>query len=108
MNQTTTLKSNSQFLPIDGVMAGTTRFNDIYGDCYISGADAVSFCITPRRVWADIAAMKGFIEGGDFTGIISMRVVDRNNVDSVKRAYVATDLNGDARALGRRCHRNES
>ncbi|KAJ9656097.1 hypothetical protein H2201_008648 [Coniosporium apollinis] len=52
------------------------RFNEVYGDCYISG----------------------FIEGGDFTGIVSIRILDRSKVDktsaSIKSA-LSTGSKGD-------------
>ncbi|KAF1994444.1 hypothetical protein P154DRAFT_476000 [Amniculicola lignicola CBS 123094] len=61
VNQTTTLLEDCKFKPINNIKPGSSRFNDIYGDCYISG----------------------FIEGGEFTGIISMRALDRSKVDNV-------------------------
>lgn len=61
MNQTTTVDETCEFQPLENVMPGTAAFNDAFGDCYISG----------------------FIQGGDFNGIISMRVVDRSKVEAV-------------------------
>lgn len=57
VNQTQTLEDGCEFQAMDGVPFGTDQFNQVYGDCYISG----------------------FIEGGEFTGIVSMRVVDKTN-----------------------------
>lgn len=59
VNQTQSLEDGCLFQPIDDVVAGSAHFNQVYGDCYISG----------------------FIEGGDFTGIISMKALDRSNKD---------------------------
>ncbi|KAF5004996.1 hypothetical protein FDECE_8521 [Fusarium decemcellulare] len=58
-NQTTLIKSNARFVPMKGIDPGSQMFHDSYGDSYISG----------------------FIEGGEFTGIISIKVIDRSNVD---------------------------
>ncbi|PSK46445.1 hypothetical protein B9Z65_5413 [Elsinoe australis] len=63
VNQTETIDDNCEFQGIDGVEPGKSAFNDILGNCYISG----------------------FIEGGDFTGIISMRVLDRSKTEEVKK-----------------------
>ncbi|RGP72591.1 hypothetical protein FLONG3_6599 [Fusarium longipes] len=60
-NQTTLIKSNAKFMPMKGVEPGSQRFNESYGDSYISG----------------------FIQGGEFTGIISIKVIDRTNVDLI-------------------------
>ncbi|KXJ88990.1 hypothetical protein Micbo1qcDRAFT_112687, partial [Microdochium bolleyi] len=64
INQTTTLKDSAKFLQMEGVRAGSPEFNDAFGDCYISG----------------------FIEGGDFNSIISMRCLDRSKTNSVIRS----------------------
>ncbi|KAH7038401.1 uncharacterized protein B0I36DRAFT_381409 [Microdochium trichocladiopsis] len=64
INQTTTLKDSAKFLQMDGVRAGSPEFNDAFGDCYISG----------------------FIEGGDFNSIISMRCLDRTKTNSIIRS----------------------
>ncbi|KAF2793408.1 hypothetical protein K505DRAFT_417828 [Melanomma pulvis-pyrius CBS 109.77] len=69
VNQTQSLEDGCLFQPIDDVVAGSSHFNQVYGDCYISG----------------------FIEGGDFTGIISMKALDRSNKDKtvkeIKNAF---------------------
>lgn len=61
MNQTTIVDETCEFQALENIMPGTAAFNDAFGDCYISG----------------------FIEGGDFNGIISMRVIDRSKIDTV-------------------------
>ena len=66
INQTTVLKNSAEFKPLKDVQPGSQAFNDAFGDCYISG----------------------FIEGGDFSSIISMRCLDRSKTSSVVRAYV--------------------
>lgn len=57
VNQTQTLEDGCKFNAMEGVPFGTDQFNQIYGDCFISG----------------------FIEGGEFTGIVSMKVIDQTN-----------------------------
>jgi hypothetical protein len=57
-NQTITSDSNAEFLPIEGINAGSATFNQTYGDSYISG----------------------FVNGGEFTGIVSIKVIDRSKV----------------------------
>ena len=32
-----TVEEDCQFQKVDGLLPGTTQFNDVYGDCYISG-----------------------------------------------------------------------
>ncbi|KAI8681752.1 hypothetical protein NCS55_00428200 [Fusarium keratoplasticum] len=63
-NQTTVIKENAEFQHIDGIEPGSTLFNESYGDSYISG----------------------FIKGGEFTGIISLKVLDRSRVESTVKA----------------------
>lgn len=64
INQTTVLESSAKFKPMKDVNPSSQAFNDAFGDCYISG----------------------FIEGGDFGSIISMRCLDRSKKDSVVRS----------------------
>ncbi|KAK5110590.1 hypothetical protein LTR85_000990 [Meristemomyces frigidus] len=61
VNQTTIVDETATFKKVDGILPGTADFNDRFGDCFISG----------------------FIEGGDFNGIVSMRVLDRSKTDDV-------------------------
>jgi hypothetical protein len=72
-NQTTLIKSNARFIPMSGVEPGTQAFNESYGDSYISG----------------------FIQGGEFTGIISVKVLDRSDVEltvkKIKNSLEAKD-----------------
>ncbi|KAM0265532.1 hypothetical protein ACHAPA_007683 [Fusarium lateritium] len=76
-NQTTLMKNNARFVPMKGIELGSQSFNDAYGDSYISG----------------------FIEGGEFTGIISIKVVDRSNVDlAVKKIKARLDIKGSSTA----------
>lgn len=37
VNQTMVLRDSAQFNPMVGYSPGTSKFNDAYGDCYISG-----------------------------------------------------------------------
>ncbi|RKL00769.1 hypothetical protein BFJ68_g12635 [Fusarium oxysporum] len=37
MSQITNLKGSARFLPIDGMEVGSPRFNETFGDSYISG-----------------------------------------------------------------------
>ncbi|KAI6859873.1 hypothetical protein KC323_g6413 [Hortaea werneckii] len=61
VNQTTIVDETATFQPVEGILPGSADFNERFGDCYISG----------------------FIEGGDFNGIVSMRVLDRSKTDEV-------------------------
>ncbi|KAF2014345.1 hypothetical protein BU24DRAFT_481786 [Aaosphaeria arxii CBS 175.79] len=53
-NQIISVNTKAEFNEIAGVIPGTPQFNDTYGDCYISG----------------------FIEGGEFNGIVSIKILD--------------------------------
>ncbi|KAF2221092.1 hypothetical protein BDZ85DRAFT_321052 [Elsinoe ampelina] len=64
VNQTTVIDEKCTFNAIEKIEPNTAAFNDAFGDCYISG----------------------FIEGGDFNGIISMRVLDRSKTEKVTTA----------------------
>ncbi|KAH8662562.1 hypothetical protein BX600DRAFT_399566, partial [Xylariales sp. PMI_506] len=75
-NQTTIIKDNAEFQKIEGIEPGTTLFNESYGDSYISG----------------------FIEGGEFTGIISLKVLDRTRVDSTIKTIKSSIDSGDKSA----------
>ncbi|KAK6526471.1 hypothetical protein TWF694_005057 [Orbilia ellipsospora] len=61
VNQTTVLEDTAEFHGMDRVLPGTEKFDEIYGDSFISG----------------------FIEGGDLLGIVSMKVLDRSKVSNV-------------------------
>lgn len=60
-NQVTTVDEYAEYEAMDSAPPGTAAFDEAYGDSYISG----------------------FITGGEFTGIISIKVIDRSNVRSV-------------------------
>ncbi|KAF7526536.1 hypothetical protein G7054_g10736 [Neopestalotiopsis clavispora] len=61
VNQTISTEDECEFQMLEGNEAATySRFNEIYGDSYISG----------------------FIEGGDFTGIVSIKVLGGQDVKS--------------------------
>ncbi|KAL6922421.1 hypothetical protein ACHAPO_010842 [Fusarium lateritium] len=65
VNQTISTEDECEFQKLDSNDAAMySRFNEIYGDSYISG----------------------FIEGGDFTGIVSIKVLDGNDVKSTVEA----------------------
>ncbi|KAH6871545.1 hypothetical protein B0T10DRAFT_363851, partial [Thelonectria olida] len=73
-NQTTLIKSNAKFIAMDGIEPGSQMLNDAYGDSYISG----------------------FIQGGEFTGIISIKVLDRSNVElTVNKIKANVDSTND-------------
>lgn len=57
-NQVWVSNDRAVFQPMVDTPPGTAPFNDAYGDCYISG----------------------FVTGGEFTGILSVKVIDRSNV----------------------------
>ncbi|KAK7427385.1 hypothetical protein QQZ08_006154 [Neonectria magnoliae] len=64
LNIVMTVKKTRSFRNIDGIEPGSTLFNKSYGDSYISG----------------------FIQGGEFTGIISLKILDRTQVESIVKA----------------------
>ena len=64
VNQTTVLKDSAKFQELSGMKLNPQFFNDVFGDCYISG----------------------FIEGGNFSSIISIRSLDRSKTNSVVQA----------------------
>ncbi len=70
VNQTIAIEDEATFMPLNSEDATAARFNDIYGDSYISG----------------------FIEGGDFSGIVSIKVIDRSNVSNVVNSIKASLL----------------
>ncbi|KAF5253555.1 hypothetical protein FANTH_1626 [Fusarium anthophilum] len=64
MSEITSLKGSARFLPIDGMEAGSLRFNETFGDSYISG----------------------FITGGLFISIISFIASDPDRKDKLIEA----------------------
>ncbi|KAF5538415.1 hypothetical protein FNAPI_11123 [Fusarium napiforme] len=64
MSKITSLKGSARFLPIDGMEAGSARFNETFGDSYISG----------------------FITGGLLTSIISFVSSDPDRKDKLIEA----------------------
>ncbi|KAI6777470.1 hypothetical protein HG530_001415 [Fusarium avenaceum] len=86
-NQTTLIKNNASFVPMKGIEPASQAFNESYGDSYISG----------------------FIEGGEFTGIISIKVVDRSNVNlTVKKIKAKLDAQGSSTATEFTLNGNDS
>ena len=65
-NPTSTVPDEMTFQPIEGL--DPTRFTEVYGDCFISG----------------------FIEGGEFSAIISIKVNDKSKVSAIKAAAEAS------------------
>ena len=61
VNQTTVVEDSAEFKSLQDVSPGSQAFNEAFGDCYISG----------------------FINGGEFNSIISMRCLDRSKTSSV-------------------------
>lgn len=59
-NQTIMTDGDANFQPMTDMQAGSAAFNQTYGDSYISG----------------------FVTGGEFTGIVSIKVIDRSKVNS--------------------------
>ncbi|PNP78922.1 hypothetical protein FNYG_07787 [Fusarium nygamai] len=64
MSKITSLNGSARFLPIDGMEAGSPRFNETFGDSYISG----------------------FVTGGLFTSIISFIASDPDRKDKLIEA----------------------
>ena len=60
INQTLDITDNATFNPIDGL--DRSKFTDIYGDTFISG----------------------FQEGGEFIGVVSIKVTDSSKVTDIK------------------------
>ncbi|KAF4442962.1 hypothetical protein F53441_11606 [Fusarium austroafricanum] len=86
-NQTTIIRENAEFRSIDQLALGTRAFDEAYGDSFISG----------------------FINGGEFTGIISLKVLDRGSLESTLKSIksgldskdqVATELSLDTSGSG--------
>ncbi|KAK2478547.1 hypothetical protein H9L39_11035 [Fusarium oxysporum f. sp. albedinis] len=77
MSQITNVKGSARFLPIDGMEVGSPRFNETFGDSYISG----------------------FIRGGLFTSIISFICSNPEHTDkmmeAVKEASTDSTVNLD-------------
>ncbi|ENH71237.1 hypothetical protein FOC1_g10006094 [Fusarium oxysporum f. sp. cubense race 1] len=73
MSQITNLKGSAKSLPIDGIEAGSPRFNETFGDSYISGI---------------------FIKGGLFTNIISF--ICSNPEQKVKMIEAVKKASADA------------
>ncbi|VTT83194.1 unnamed protein product [Fusarium fujikuroi] len=80
MSKITSLKGSARFLPIDGMEAGSSRFNETFGDSYISG----------------------FITGGLFMNIISFIASDPEHKDKMIEA-VEKGLTGSAMDLRNIC-----
>ncbi|VTT69103.1 unnamed protein product [Fusarium fujikuroi] len=80
MSKITSLKGSARFLPIDGMEAGSSRFNETFGDSYISG----------------------FITGGLFMNIISFIASDSEHKDKMIEA-VEKGLTGSAMDLRNIC-----
>ncbi|KAI8931676.1 hypothetical protein NX059_011323 [Plenodomus lindquistii] len=72
VNQTIISGDDAKYCPLPGINPGTSEFNDKFGDCYISG----------------------YITGGEFNGIVSMRVVDRSKTASVVSAIRKSSRSG--------------
>ncbi|KAF5674113.1 hypothetical protein FCIRC_7882 [Fusarium circinatum] len=80
MSEITSLKGSARFLPIDGMEAGSLRFNETFGDSYISG----------------------FITGGLFISIISFIASDPDRKDKLIEA-VKKGLTEPTMDLGNVC-----
>ncbi|KAF5688936.1 hypothetical protein FGLOB1_14701, partial [Fusarium globosum] len=80
MSKITSLKGSARFLPIDGMVAGSPRFNETFGDSYISG----------------------FITGGLFMNIVSFIASDLEHKDKMIEA-VKKGLTGSAMDLRNIC-----
>ncbi|KAL5588071.1 hypothetical protein FOVSG1_013207 [Fusarium oxysporum f. sp. vasinfectum] len=78
MSQITNLKGSAKFLSIDGIEAGSPRFNETFGDSYISGI---------------------FIKGGLFTSIISFICSNPEQkdkmIEAVKKASTDSTMDLD-------------
>ncbi|KAI1027728.1 hypothetical protein LB504_011738, partial [Fusarium proliferatum] len=74
MSEITSLKGSARFLPIDGIEAGSPRFNETFGDSYISG----------------------FITGGLFMNIISFVASDLEHknemIEAVKKGLIGSAM----------------
>ena len=63
VNQTRTLEESYEFQRLDNVPS--SKFTDVFGDCFISG----------------------FLEGGEFNALISIKVLDKSRINDIKAAY---------------------
>jgi len=72
INHTPILEESYEFQKLDKVPS--SKFTDVFGDCFISG----------------------FLEGGEFSALISIKVLDKSRMEDIKAAYAvpACDVGG--------------
>jgi hypothetical protein len=63
INQTQILEESYEFQKLDNVPS--SKFTDVFGDCFISG----------------------FLAGGEFNALISIKVLDKSRMKDIKAAY---------------------
>jgi len=69
-NQTQILDESYEFQKLDSV--ASSKFTDVFGDCFISG----------------------FLEGGEFNALISIKVLDKSRMKDTIAAYTLSPLRG--------------
>lgn len=77
VNQTTSVITRCQFKGLQGYVPGTPQFK-----CLVIATFLVRKPIVQRTI-CGLKVCLGFMEGGDFTGMISIKVLDQNNVKEV-------------------------
>lgn len=75
VNQTISIENEAQFQPFGDELLTSSQFNEVYGDSYISG----TWVPAHKAIQILNIGSTGFVEGGDFTGIISIKVLDRTS-----------------------------
>jgi hypothetical protein len=75
VNQTRVLEESYEFQRLDNVPS--SKFTDVFGDCFISG----------------------FLEGGEFNALISIKVLDKSRMKDIKAAYALPPCDVGGREL---------
>jgi hypothetical protein len=73
----------TEFTPIEN-LGNSLDFTEIYGDSFISGTSKFH----PHRGRLLLISVKGFQEGGEFVAVISIKVKDKNQKESIAAKYV--------------------
>ena len=88
INQTVELVDTVSFVPMKDIKFSTEKFLKIYGNCYISGKfPSISLSIKYKSLLIIKWGHLGFIEGGDFTGILSARILEAAHRKEVEKQY---------------------
>lgn len=61
----------------------SSKFTELYGDSYISGKGAFYVLDSERGISLTVNHSLGFVEGGEFLGIVSVKVIDDTKKDAI-------------------------